>query len=296
MTFDDQPMTALAVCRFAHFTTAMFVFGASAFLWLYAPVDLTRALAPKVRRLALAASLVALATAILWLALEAASMADDWSAAADPAVLAAVLTDTAFGPAWIAHLAFAAGLVAALFAPRAGWGTIAILSGLTLASLALVGHATMQTGAEGLLHRANHAAHLLATGAWLGGLIPFVMCRDAYAANRLRAEAVVAMTRFSFTGHFVVAAVVATGIVNIALISGRAPLPPTTPYRALLDIKIGLVAIMIGLAVFNRYALTPRLGSGSPALAALRLTSITEVALGTTAVALVSVFALLDPA
>ena len=289
-------MTALALCRFVHFLAAMLAFGASAFLWLCAPVDLRRALAPKVRPLVVAAALVALATAILWLALEAASMAGDWSAAVDPGVIAAVLTETSFGPAWIAHLAFAAALVAVLLAPRGGWGTIASLSGLTLASLALVGHAAMQTGAEGILHRANHAAHLLTTGAWLGGLIPFVMCRDAYAANHRRADAVSAMTRFSFAGHFVVAAVVLTGIVNIALISGRTPLPPTTPYRALLDIKIGLVAVMIGLALFNRYRLTPRLGSDAAALAALRATSIAEVAFGTAVVALVSVFALLDPA
>ena len=290
-------MTALALCRFAHFLAAMLAFGASAFLWLYAPVDLRRALAPGVRRLVVAAALVALASAILWLELETASMAGDWGAAADPGVVAAILTDTAFGPAWIVHLVFTASFVAAAaFAPRDNWGTLAILSGLTLASLALVGHAAMQTGAEGILHRANHAAHLLTTGAWLGGLIPFVMCRDAYAANHRRADAVSAMTRFSFTGHFVVAAVVLTGIVNIALISGRAPLPPTTPYRALLDIKIGLVAVMIGLALFNRYRLTPRLGSDPAALAALRATSIAEVALGTAVVALVSVFALLDPA
>ncbi len=110
-------MTALALCRFAHFLAAMLAFGSSAFLWLCAPVDLRRALSPRVRRLALAASLVALATAILWLALEAASMADDWGAAADPGTIAAVLTDTAFGPAWIVHLVFAAALVAAALCP-----------------------------------------------------------------------------------------------------------------------------------------------------------------------------------
>ena len=103
------------------------------------------------------------------------------------------------------------------------------------------------------------------------------------------------MKRFSFYGHFIVAAIVATGVVNIALTSHRLPLPPTTPYRALLDVKIGLVATMILLAVFNRYVLTPRLKSDAGALAALRLTSATEVALGTAVVALVSVFALLDP-
>lgn len=225
-------------------------------------------------------------------------MSEDWTAAFDPSAIAAVLTDTEFGQAWIAHLVLATAFVAAaIFAPRNAWGVIAALSGLMLASLALVGHAAMQTGAVGALHRANHAVHLLSTGAWLGGLIPFAMCLDGYCRNNLRRESATGMMRFSFTGHFVVAAVVLTGIVNIALISGHPPLPPTTPYRALLDLKIGVVAIMILLALVNRYRLTPRLKSDSvSALAALRLNSTIEVALGTIAVALVSVFALLDPA
>jgi copper resistance protein D len=290
-------MTALAICRFVHFMAAMLAFGASAYLWLYAPEAIRRELSPTIRGPVIAASVLALVTAILWLALEAASMADDWGAAVDPGTIAAVLTDTAFGPAWIVHLAFAVAFVAAAaFASRDRWGTIAILSGLTLASLALVGHAAMQSGVEGILHRVNHAAHLLTTGAWLGGLIPFVMCRDFYAVDYFRRDAVEAMSRFSFTGHFVVAAIIATGIVNIALISGHAPLPWTTWYRELLDIKIVVVVMMIVLAVFNRYGLTPRLGADTSAIAALRATSIAEVALGTAAVALVSVFGLLDPA
>jgi copper resistance protein D len=290
-------VTALALCRFAHFMAAMLAFGASAFLCLYARQGLRRALSPKIRRLALAASLVALVTAIIWLALEAASMAEDPSAAFDPGTIAAVLTDTEFGQAWIGHLALAFALVAAsVFAPRDGWIAIAILSGLLLASLALVGHAAMQSGPEGILHRANHALHLLTTGAWLGGLIPFVLCLYAYDKVDLRREAVEAMMRFSFFGHFIVAAIVATGIVNVALISGRPPLPPTTPYRALLDLKIAVVAIMILLAVINRYVLVPRLGAKPVALSALRRNSVVEVALGTMVVALVSLFALLDPA
>ena len=154
----------------------------------------------------------------------------------------------------------------------------------------------MQTGAEGVLHRANHAVHLVATGAWIGGLIPFAMCLAAYERGNLPREAVRAMTRFSFWGQFIVAAIVLTGAVNIALTSRRPPIPPDTPYRALLDAKIGVVAIMISLAVFNRYVLAPRLKPGASALAVLRATSAIEVALGVVAVALVSVFALLDPA
>jgi copper resistance protein D len=288
---------ALALCRFAHFMAAMLAFGASASLALYAPVKLRGELTPALRPLALPLSLVALATAILWLWLEAASMADDWRAAADPGVIAAVITDTEFGQAWIAHLALAAALVAAaLLAPRDGLGVIAICAGLLLASLGLVDHAAMQTGAEGVLHRMNDAVHLLMAAAWLGGLIPFIAFLDACGKDDLRGDAVSAMMRFSFTGHFVVAAIVATGILNIALTSGRVPLPPDTPYRALLDAKIGIVAVMITLAAFNRYALVPLLQRRPAALAALRLTATIEVALATIVVALVSVFGLLNPA
>jgi putative copper resistance protein D len=290
-------MTALALCRLAHFMAAMLTFGASAYLWLYAPDNLRRALSPAIRRLTIGASLVAFVSAIVWLSLEAASMADDWRAAADPDMVAAVLTETSFGNVWILRLALAAALVlVAAFAPRGSWATITFLSALVLASLALVGHAAIQTGAEGALHRANHAAHLLAAGAWLGGLVPFVMCLSAYDENGLRSEAVTAMMRFSFWGQFVVAALVLTGAANIALISGRAPFPPTTPYRQLLDAKLALVAIMIGLALMNRFVVALLLAPGARALAVLRATSMLEVTLGTIVVALVSAFALLDPA
>ncbi len=122
------------------------------------------------------------------------------------------------------------------------------------------------------------------------------MCLHVYARDVLRRDAVDAMMRFSFWGHFVVAALVATGVVNIALTSGRAPLPPSTPYRALIDLKIVVVAAMIGLAIVNRYVLVPRLKASPDALAGLRAISLANVALGTVVVALVSVFALLDPA
>jgi copper resistance protein D len=290
-------LTALALCRFAHFMAAMLTFGMSAYLWAYAPERLRLALSPVLRRLALVASLVALLTAIAWLMLESASMADDWSAALDPGAIGEVLTDTAFGRAWAPHLVLAATLVAiVIFEPRARWTATSLVSAALLASLGLVGHAAMQTGAEGVLHRMNHAVHLVTAGAWIGGLVPFAMCLRAYERDDLRRDAVRAMASFSFWGQFIVAAIVLTGAVNIALTSGRAPIPPTTPYRALLTAKIIIVGIMIALAVFNRTVLAPRLKSSATALAALRLTSAAEVALGCVVVALVSVFALFDPA
>ena len=186
----------------------------------------------------LIASLVALITAVAWLALESASMADDWSAAVDPDQIGAVLTDTAFGHAWALHLVLAAALVAVVaVGPRDRWAATSLVSAAVLASLGLVGHAAMQSGAEGVLHRANHAVHLMTAGAWIGGLVPFAMCLRAYERDDLRKDAVRAMAGFSFWGQLIVAAIVLTGVVNIALTSHRPPIPPVTPYRALLVAK-----------------------------------------------------------
>jgi putative copper resistance protein D len=290
-------MIALALCRFAHFLATMLAFGMSAYLWAFAPQRLRLALSPVIRRLALISSLVALVTAMAWLMLESALMVDDLSAAIDPQAIGAVLTETAFGQVWAAHLVLAAALVGVIvFGPRDRWGPTTVASAALLASLGLVGHAAMQTGLEGVLHRANHAVHLLATGAWLGGLVPFALCLGAYRSADLRKDAVRAMAGFSFWGQIIVAAIVLTGVINIALTSQHVPLPPTTPYRALLVTKIIIVAIMILLALFNRFVLTPRLKRSARAFAALRLTSAVEIAFGCIVVALVSMFALFDPA
>jgi copper resistance protein D len=289
-------MTALAICRFAHFLAAMLAFGISAYLWAYASERLRVALSTVARRVALIASLVAFITAIAWLALESAAMAEDPSAAIDPEAIAAVLTDTAFGHVWAAHLGLAAALVAVVAFSRAGWAATSLVSAALLASLGLVGHSAMQSGVEGVLHRANHALHLMAAGAWIGGLVPFTMCLRAYQRDDLRKDAVRAMAGFSFWGQLIVAAIVLTGVVNIALTSRNPSLPPTTPYRALLMAKLVIVAIMISLALFNRFVLAPRIKTSANALATLRATSLAEIALGCVVVALVSVFALLDPA
>jgi copper resistance protein D len=288
-------MTALALCRFSHFLAAMLTFGVSAYLWAYAPERLRLALSPAAHRVALIASVVAFITAIVWLALESAAMADEWSAAIDPEAIGAVLTDTAFGHMWAGRLVLAAAVVAVVAFSRAGWGATSLASAALLASLGLVGHAAMQTGAEGDLHRFNHAIHLLAAGAWIGGLVPFAMCLRAYQRDDLRKDAVRAMAGFSFWGQLIVAAIVLTGVVNIALTSRHPPIPPTTPYRALLIVKLVIVAIMISLALVNRFVLAPRIKTSANAFATLRATSLAEIALGCVVVALVSVFALLDP-
>jgi putative copper resistance protein D len=287
---------ALAACRFVHFLAAMALFGSTLYLRVLAPPELAQALAPAARRLAALAIPLAALSALVWIALEAASMTDAWSGFVDADALRGVLLDTSFGQVWQARLVIALALVVALGLGRHGPSTLMlVLSALLLASLALVGHAAMQSGGVGVLHRLNHALHLLATGAWLGGLPPFALCLNAYRDSALRRDAVVAMRRFSDWGQFDVALVVVTGLVNVALTSG-VPFPVTTPYRALLAAKLALVAAMIAIALVNRFLVAPRLKPGAPALRILMWTSIAEVVLGAGVVALVSLFALLDPA
>ena len=287
-------MIPLALCRFAHFLAAMLAFGMSAYLWAYAPERLRLSLSPVVRRLALIASLVALISAIAWLALESASMADDWSAAIDPGAIGAVLTDTAFG----LHVGVAsrtgggAGRCRRLRPERPMGGDVARVCGAAGEPRPRRPRCDADRR-RGRLHRANHAVHLMAAGAWIGGLVPFAMCLRAYERDDLRKDAVRAMAGFSFWGQLIVAAIVLTGVVNIALTSHHPPVPPTTPYRALLVAKLVIVATMILLALFNRFVLAPRLKASANALATLRATSLAEIALGCIVIALVSVFALL---
>jgi putative copper resistance protein D len=288
--------TALALCRFAHFAAAMTLFGATAFVVALTPPDLAHALRPATRAIAAAAIPAAALSAVVWLALESASMVGDWSAFFDLGSISAVLTDTDFGAVWLWRLVLAAALVVALALGRGG-PTLALLLGaaLLLASLGLVDHAAMQAGAVGVLHRANDATHLLATAAWLGGLPMFALCLKAYCDPNLSAGAVTAMRRFSFWGQFDVAIVVLTGVANVALTSGLGALAPATPYRLLLAAKLVLVATMIALALFNRYVLSPRLAPDGAARRALTRSCVAEVVLGAAVVALVSLFGLLDP-
>jgi hypothetical protein len=83
-------VTALAFCRFAHLMAAMLTIRASAYR-----AETGKAGAVAGQHRSPITSLVALLTPIVWLALESASMADDWSDGVAPGLIGAVLTDTA---------------------------------------------------------------------------------------------------------------------------------------------------------------------------------------------------------
>ncbi len=290
-------LTALIFCRLGHFAATMLLFGASAFVWALAPAALARDLTGVVRRFVGVAIVVAAITAVAWLGLEAGSMGEGWSDVVNPDMVAGVLTDTAFGQVWQWRLGLIViFLVALAFGRHDRWAFVAPASALLLASLGLAGHAIMQTGAVGALHRLNDAAHLLVAGAWFGGLVPFILCVNQFGDPARQSEAMLATQRFSTWGHLVVAIIVLTGAVNVALTLRIAPIPFATPYQTLLAAKIALVLAMIATAMFNRYVLLARLtGEARRAVKMLKINAIAEFALAVVVVALVSAFGLLDP-
>lgn len=288
---------ALAACRLAHYAALVLVFGTAVFLrGLAAPVlaePIGRALRIPVRL----GLLLAAATTWLWLPLQAAEIGGGWDGATDPGTLSAVLLDTGFGHAWLCRVVLSMPLpiLAAAWPHRIG--AAALAAGLLLSSLALAGHAAMQDGAAGLLHRLNQIVHVLAGGFWLGALVPFALCLPRLRDPDLRRDAIQALRRFSTAGHVAVAAVLASGIVNIVLVLGRWPTDWSSPYQALLACKIALVLAMTGLAVTNRYVFVPRIGrSNGIAVRLVRTGAIAEILLGAAVLALVATFGLLDPA
>ncbi|MFG1425665.1 copper homeostasis membrane protein CopD [Roseixanthobacter glucoisosaccharinicivorans] len=290
------PETALALCRLLFSAAAIALFGAGCFIACLAPPRLGREIGSVAGAGLRAAAVVAVAASIAWLPIEAAVIGGGWPSAIDGVTLLTLAFGTMIGWAWMLRMGLAL-LTATAFAMRSRPGRIhAGLAALLLASLSLSGHAQMDEGARRTLHIFNHGLHLLSGGFWIGALLLLPACLGRLRDPLLRTEATTALRRFSCLGHSAVATVIATGIVNTALILGRWPVDPASPYQRLLDVKIVLVLAMTAIAVLNRYVFVPRLRAGPErAVASIRIGTFVEITLGAGVLALVAVFGLMDP-
>jgi copper resistance protein D len=288
---------ALILCRVLHFTACMALFGVSAFLAMVTPNCLAEFVALPFVRLAAATIVAIFITTVAWLFLEAGAMGDGWVDVLSPNTVSIVLLETEFGRVWRWRLGFAAVLLALLAARRHGqWRVTASWSALLLTSLGFVGHGAMKDGIEGWLNRGSHALHLLAAGLWLGSLLPLLACLRLLEHPVFGASANLTLHRFSRLGYVAVAAVLVTGVANTWLVLQVWPVDFWSPYQALLLAKIGFIAAMIGLAIVNRFVLTPRLPADPKAALPMRINTGAEVVLGFGAVLLVSIFGMLAPA
>ena len=292
---------ALVLCRLVHYASTLVLFGAClyrAVLALPQPIlDLDR-LDKWLRRSLLIAAAAALASAVAWLLLVAGSMGEGWRDSVDPATVTAVLGQTSFGRVWCWRLGLALLLLTALVTSRTHWlATTLLLAALLLASLALTGHAVREASGAGLAHRAGDAVHLLAAGAWLGGLVPLaLLLRDARGHGPDGGVAA-ALGRFSGLGYIAVTLVLTSGALNAAFLVGSPAALAGTTYGRVLLTKLALVGLMLILALRNRFVLLPQ----QPAdhrrgLRRLERSVAVEIAAGAAILAAVSLLGTLSPA
>ncbi|WP_431222070.1 copper homeostasis membrane protein CopD [Serratia sp. L9] len=288
--------TLFVLCRFVHFAAVMLMFGISLFTALLSPQRLSPIVIRDLHPMLLASTWLCAFTAVLMLAVQAGLMGDGWADTWQLSIWWAVL-GTTFGEAWRWHLGFSLLALLALYLPAPKRvQALALCSLLLLVNMAFIGHAVMQEGILGILHRANHALHLLAAGYWFGSLLPLLVCLRYLPQSQYRRDAVTTLIRFSRWGHGAVALVILTGIANSLIILGHWPLDIDSDYQRLLLFKIALVALMVVVALVNRYAIVPAMRT-TPTLAQRGLTIACwlEVALGSAALLLVSLFATYAP-
>jgi copper resistance protein D len=299
--------------RAAHFAATAVTAGVLAFAVLIAAPSGTGSL-PKGRvferqwrRIAWIALAIAIVTGVLWVLAEIVAMTERSLAdAMAEGLVSIILFKTNFGLVSDVRLVLAVALAAALVgaetgSPSAQWIAM-ILAAALLGSLAWIGHAVGTPGATGHVHVVGDALHLLAAGAWVGGLLPLGIVltttdQDDDGASALAAYAIT--RRFSTMGMASVGTLVVTGFLNAWILVGSWRAVTDTNYGRLLMVKLALFAAMLALAAVNRFVLTPHVADKTdamPARRALARNSMIELGLGFLIFAAVGVLGELHPA
>jgi putative copper resistance protein D len=311
----------LAAVRAIHFAAAIVVAGASAFSVLVSKPALrvgteadkyVAADGRSITRLIWIALATALTSAMAWLVLVAAEITGgSWSGAIGDGTAYAVLTDTQFGLVVRLRVLVAAALAGLLLlSGRRQTGAVnsfriavAMTAAVFLGLLAWIGHAGSASGGEANVHLIADILHLLAAGAWIGGLFPLAILLARLGRMGDRQSMVMCaqiLRRFSNLGVAMVAALFVSGIVNAWFLTAHMRDLVGTDYGELLQIKIGLFLLMLCLAADNRLRLLPRIAQAqnprsAQALGKLRRNVSLEIALGLVVIYVVGVLGLTPP-
>jgi putative copper resistance protein D len=229
--------------------------------------------------------------------------------ALDRETLSSVLWDTSFGLVWALRVPLMILILAVIWwrgmsaLSRRAIALLSFLAAILLASLAGVGHTQVHEGVSAGVHVTADAVHLLAAGAWLGGLLPLCLfLAPDQTAQVSNDEAVRILSRFSGMGYVAVAVLIASGSINSWFLIGSLPHLIDTSYGQLLLSKLGLFGLMLLLALSNRFRLVPAIAQSKTAtgserlLARLRRQVGGELVLALLVVGILSVLGTLSPA
>jgi len=179
-----------------------------------------------------------------------------------------VLTTTSFGHVLLPQILLLVATAVVLGrSPSAGRWRIGLVLG-TAAVILEVGHDHAYAMATGLSFlEVSQALHLWAAGAWLGGLLPLLLVVRLAPPP----EAAVAARRFAPLGQVCVMLMAASAFVQGWILIGSTKALLDTAYGWTALLKAGLFAVLLALAVLNRYWLAPDLRGRHPDLARRRL-------------------------
>ncbi len=294
--------TWLITARAVHYAAVMALFGVALFpVYAFPDAKCPARYEAWGRNVLFLAALAALLTGVFWLQCVTANMSGSPRAAIDPDEIYSVLCDTVFGRVWSVRLVLSAlllgltGYAKAVSKSQPNKLTLALLSAALLASIAGTGHTMLNDGRDHAVHVFADALHLLAAGAWLGGLLSlgFVLARDAGDIREV-------LIGFSGMGTIAVAVILASGLINSWYLVGSVANLVATPYGQILMVKLAIFAVMLALAAANRFWLVPALSGGArqAQAATIRLQRhvIGEQIFGAMAVLIVSVLGTLEPA
>jgi putative copper resistance protein D len=313
--------SALAAARAVHFTAILLLEGSIFFRFVIAGPPLRAAykvtqdfgdgLRSSLSWMTWLALVVGLVSGAAWLfvlagqivglpPIQALSQGTDWT----------LLTQTEFGETWLLRtlaiglLAISLGGINHLRLVRPWAGAIVIILAMFLTgSLAWSGHGASTSGAIGDLHLVADVFHLVASGIWLGGLIPLaaMLLLAQRAGETTWLETAAAVTRkFSLWAMASVLVLLLSGIVNTYVLVGSTSALVGTSYGQLLLAKISLFFLMLCFAAVNRLRLTPRL-AGEPeyphrSIFHLARNSAIEFALGLAVLGIVGMLGTMPPA
>ena len=293
----DGFAVALACARGLHLAGTASVFGIMVMTLLVEPVARAAParqshLGVRLRQVLLRSAAAAAVTGVAWAMLQAADMAGATRLGDAMAALPIALTSTRFGFALLLRLgllAVIAATVASGHRRRArGWLTL-------LAAVALVAQSWMGHPAAAEDHWLLFASmlHVLAAGAWLGGLLPLYIVVDTVAGD----GAARAAARFGWIGVVAVMVLATTATVQGWKLIGDEGGWFGTSYGGFAIIKLLLFAALLGLAAINRFKLTPAMQHGDRAAAVrhLRMSIIAEIVLGVLVVVAAATMATLAP-
>ena len=289
--------SALAFFRFAQYSATIFLFGGSCFISVIARGPLQKRLLEGFSVFLLLLSLLLPISWLGWLFIQTGSMGDGWRDIANPELITTVLLDTYFGSVWLLRFLFMTVLLATfIIASNSTLTQQTVLSGLLLASLGPIGHPSMLEGFMGQYLILNNALHLLAAGLWVGGLLPLSACLVVFPHSIYQIDLAICLRRYSSFGQLAVCLVLVTGALNAFMILGTFPSDWTSQYQSILFVKILLVAVMIGIALFNRYILNPAVRASAPkVLRALIVGSWVEIGISAAVICLVGFLGQLQP-